>query len=242
MSPSRADLGARERLLARDELDALKRTIWWDADGQLLIVNGRARCRASARRARAHSGTMRVYYHAGSGGQARPPKSPQWRNLNPKTALTHRSPISTTPGLMSQSRALRDMDVQGHRSGHDHSAEIDIYPWLRRRTRRQGVLPRLQWWAYEYTLPPRSGCSSPALIPMQHRISAIARSPKSRRWAVRVAPCVRWMQWATTHCMPKYEPVWDALEETGWFMHVTRSGLRQLEAFRHTASSTPAPN
>src|SRR5215813_15453812 len=28
--------------LTRDELDALKRTIWWDADGRLLIVNGRA--------------------------------------------------------------------------------------------------------------------------------------------------------------------------------------------------------
>ena len=28
--------------LTRDDLDALKRTIWWDADGRLLIVNGRA--------------------------------------------------------------------------------------------------------------------------------------------------------------------------------------------------------
>jgi hypothetical protein len=28
--------------LTRDELEALKRTIWWDADGRLLIVNGRA--------------------------------------------------------------------------------------------------------------------------------------------------------------------------------------------------------
>ena len=28
--------------LTRDELDALKRTIWWDPDGRLLIVNGRA--------------------------------------------------------------------------------------------------------------------------------------------------------------------------------------------------------
>jgi hypothetical protein len=38
--------------LTRDELDALKRTIWWDADGRLLIVNGRAGW-DSARRARA---------------------------------------------------------------------------------------------------------------------------------------------------------------------------------------------
>src|SRR6516225_7282869 len=28
--------------LTRDELDALKQTIWWDADSRLLIVNGRA--------------------------------------------------------------------------------------------------------------------------------------------------------------------------------------------------------
>ena len=39
--------------LTRDELDALKRTIWWDADGRLLIVNGRAgdRARLAARAA-----------------------------------------------------------------------------------------------------------------------------------------------------------------------------------------------
>src|SRR6266705_5017282 len=28
--------------LTRDELDALKQTIWWDAESRLLIVNGRA--------------------------------------------------------------------------------------------------------------------------------------------------------------------------------------------------------
>jgi len=28
--------------LSHDELDALKRTIWWDANSRLLIVNGRA--------------------------------------------------------------------------------------------------------------------------------------------------------------------------------------------------------
>jgi hypothetical protein len=42
--------------LSRDELDALKRTIWWDAESRLLIVNGRAGPgSASARRARAAS-------------------------------------------------------------------------------------------------------------------------------------------------------------------------------------------
>src|ERR1700726_2444194 len=46
--------------LTRDELDALKRTIWWDADSRLLIVNGRAGIGLGSPRKGGIPGTMRV--------------------------------------------------------------------------------------------------------------------------------------------------------------------------------------
>ena len=53
--------------LTRDELDALKRTIWWDADGPLLIVNGRAGVGLGSPRKGGIPGTMRVITNAGPG-------------------------------------------------------------------------------------------------------------------------------------------------------------------------------
>jgi len=62
--------------LTRDELDALKRTIWWDADSRLLIVNGRAGVGLGSPRKGGIPGTMRVITNAGPGVkhdiQARP--------------------------------------------------------------------------------------------------------------------------------------------------------------------------
>ena len=46
--------------LTREELDALKRTIWWDPDGRLLIVNGRAGIGLGSPRRGGIPGTMRV--------------------------------------------------------------------------------------------------------------------------------------------------------------------------------------
>ena len=46
--------------LTRDELDALKRTIWWDTDSRLLIVNGRAGVGLGSPRKGGIPGTMPV--------------------------------------------------------------------------------------------------------------------------------------------------------------------------------------
>src|SRR5438552_3525157 len=53
--------------LTRDELDALKQTIWWDAESRLLIVNGRAGVGLGSPRKGGIPGTMRVITNAGPG-------------------------------------------------------------------------------------------------------------------------------------------------------------------------------
>jgi hypothetical protein len=70
--------------LTRDELDALKRTIWWDADGRLLIVNGRAGVGLGSPRKGGIPGTMRVITNAGSGGQNTTSKEPSMCATSPR--------------------------------------------------------------------------------------------------------------------------------------------------------------
>jgi cytochrome P450 len=74
--------------LTHVELHALQRTIWWDADGRLLIVNGRAGIGLGTPRKGGTPGTMRVITNAGPGVEHDIQRALNVRNLNPKTALT----------------------------------------------------------------------------------------------------------------------------------------------------------
>ena len=53
--------------LTRDEMDALRSTIWWDGESQQLIVNGRAGVGIGSSRRGGIPGTMRVISNAGPG-------------------------------------------------------------------------------------------------------------------------------------------------------------------------------
>src|SRR5260370_35406983 len=74
--------------LTRDELDALKRTIWWDADSRLLIVNGRAGIGLGSPRKGGIPGTNRGSTNAGPGAKPDIQRALNARNLNPTTTLT----------------------------------------------------------------------------------------------------------------------------------------------------------
>src|SRR5262249_60583377 len=74
--------------LTRDELDALKATIWWDAESRLLIVDGKAGVGIGSPRRGGIPGTMRVISNAGPGGKHDIQRALNVRNLDPKTAVT----------------------------------------------------------------------------------------------------------------------------------------------------------
>src|SRR5262249_57311542 len=73
--------------LTRDELDALKRTIWWDPDGRLLIVNGRAGIGLGSPRKGGIPGTMPGINNSGPGVKHGIQRPLNVRNLHPNTAL-----------------------------------------------------------------------------------------------------------------------------------------------------------
>src|SRR6266446_3972040 len=168
--------------LTRDELDALKRTIWWDADSRLLIVNGRAGVGLGSPRKGGIPGTMRVITNAGPGVKHDIQRALNVRNLNPKTALTQEQVAYLDhAGSYEPKPRLRDMDMMGIDQVMIIPTEIDIYPWLENALGAKAFCRAYNEWAYEYTLADPDRLFFAALIPMQ----------------------------------PKYEPVWDALEETG---------------------------
>ena len=194
--------------LTSDELDALKRTIWWDADGRLLIVNGRAGIGLGSPRRGGIPGTMRVITNAGPGVKHDIQRALNVRNLNPKTALTQAQVAYLDhAGSYEPKPRLRDMDVQGIDQVMIIPTEIDIYPWLEDALGAKACCRAYNEWAYEYTRENPDRLFFAALIPMQHPDYAVEEIRRVAALGCRVA-LVRPMDAMGNYPLqPKYEPV-----------------------------------
>jgi predicted TIM-barrel fold metal-dependent hydrolase len=202
--------------LTRDELDALKATIWWDAQSRLLIVNGRAGVGLGSPRRGGIPGTMRVISNAGPGVKHDIQRALNVRNLDPKTALTQEHVAYLDhAGSYEPKPRLRDMDVQGIDQVMIIPTEIDIYPWLENALGAKAFCRAYNEWAYEYSRADPDRLFFAALLPMQHPDYAAEEVRRVAAQGCRVA-LVRPMDALGNYPLqPKYEPVWDALEETG---------------------------
>jgi predicted TIM-barrel fold metal-dependent hydrolase len=219
--------------LTRDELDALKRTIWWDAEGRLLVVNGRAGIGLGSPRQGGIPGTMRVITNAGPGVKHDIQRALNVRNLDPKRALDEAQVAYLDhAGSYEPKPRLRDMDIQGIDQVMIIPTEIDIYPWLEDALGAKAFCRAYNEWAYEYTRENPDRLFFAALIPMQHPDYAVAEIRRVAALGCRVA-LVRPMDAMGNYPLqPKYEPVWDALEETDMVY-----GMHPFPAF---ASSKPS--
>jgi predicted TIM-barrel fold metal-dependent hydrolase len=202
--------------LTRDELAALKATIWWDPDSRLLIVNGRATIGLGSPRRGGIPGMMRIITNAGPGVTHDIQRALNVRNLNPKTALTQEQVAYLDhAGSYEPKPRLRDMDVQGIDQVMICPTEIDIYPWLEDALGAKAFCHAYNEWAYEYTREDPERLFFAALIPMQHPGHAVEEIRRVAAQGCRVA-LVRPMDAMGNYPLqPKYDPVWDALEEAG---------------------------
>jgi len=202
--------------LTRDELDALKQTIWWDADSRLLIVNGRAGIGLGSPRTGGIPGTMRVITNAGPGVKHDIQRALNVRNLDSKTAMTQdQVAYLDHAGSYEPKPRLKDMDVQGIDQVMIIPTEIDIYPWLENALGAKAFCRAYNEWAYEYTLADPERLYFAALIPMQHPDYAVAEVRRVAALGCRVALVRPMDAFGNYPLQPKYESVWDALEETG---------------------------
>lgn len=202
--------------LTRDELDALKATIWWDAETKQLIVNGRAGAGIGCQSRGGIPGTMRVITNAGPGVKHNIQRALNVRNLNPETALTQEQVAYLDhPGSYEPEPRLRDMDVQGIDQVMIIPTDIDTYPWLQNALGAKAFCKAYNEWAYEYTLADPERLFFAAMLPMQNPRYAADEVYRVAEKGCRVA-LVRPMDAMGDYPLqPKYEPVWQAMADTG---------------------------
>ena len=202
--------------LTRDELDALKATIWWDAETKQLIVNGRAGAGIGSQSRGGIPGTMRVITNAGPGVKHNIQRALNVRNLNPGTALTQEQVAYLDhPGSYEPEPRLRDMDVQGIDQVMIIPTDIDTYPWLQNALAAKAFCKAYNEWAYEYTLADPERLYFAAMLPMQNPRYAADEVYRVAEKGCRVA-LVRPMDAMGDYPLqPKYEPVWQAMADTG---------------------------
>ena len=202
--------------LTRDELAALKATIWWDAETQQLIVNGRAGAGIGSQSRGGIPGTMRVITNAGPGVKHDIQRALNVRNLNPETALTQEQVAYLDhSGSYEPEPRLRDMDVQGIDQVMIIPTDIDTYPWLQNALGAKAFCKAYNEWAYEYTLADPQRLFFAAMLPMQNPKYAADEVYRVAEQGCRVA-LVRPMDALGNYPLqPKYEPVWQAMADTG---------------------------
>src|SRR6202047_1291151 len=202
--------------LTRDELDALKRTIVWDADGRLLIVNGRAGVGLGSPRKGGIPGTMRVITNAGPGVKHDIQRALNVRNLNPETALTQKQVAYLDhAGSYEPKPRLRDMDIQGIDQVMIIPTDIDTYPWLQNSLGAKAMCKAYNDWAYEYCQEDPERLYFAALLPMQNVRYAVEELYRVAGRGCRVGLIRPIDAMGNYPIQPKYEPLWNAMEETG---------------------------
>ena len=202
--------------LTREDLAAMRETIWWDDETQQLIVHGKAGVGIGAPRRGGIPGTMRVISNAGPGVKHDIQRALNVRNLNPKTALTQEQVAYLDfDGSYEPHARLKDMDVQGIDQVMIIPTDIDTYPWLLNAVGARAFCRSYNEWAYEFTRANPERLFFAALLPMQNPEFARREVYRVAELGCRVALVRPIDAMGNYPLQPKYDPVWKAMEETG---------------------------
>jgi len=204
--------------LTRDELEALKTTCWWEPETNQLLVNGKSGLGHgdSSVPNGGTAGSIRATTIAGPGVRHDIQRAFHVRNLNPETALTkEQSAYLNHAGSYEPKPRLLDMDVQGIDQVMIIPTNIDTYPWLQNAFGARAFCKAYNEWAYEYTRENPERLYSAALLPMQDVRFAVEEAYRVAAKGCRVALIRPMDAMGNYPLQPKYQPLWNALEETG---------------------------
>ena len=202
--------------LSSEELEALRSTIWFDAETQQLIVNGQAGAGIGAQRIGGMPGLVNVLSLAGPGLKHDIQRALNVRNLDPTTALTaEQADYLDHKGAYDPKARLRDMDVQGIDQVMIIPSDIDTYPWLRNAVGAKAMCKAYNEWAYEYCQEDPERIYFAALLPMQDPTYATQELYRVAAKGCRVALIRPMDALGNFPLQPKYDPLWRAMEETG---------------------------
>jgi predicted TIM-barrel fold metal-dependent hydrolase len=202
--------------LTRDELDALKDTIWYDAETKQLIVNGKAGAGIGSQRVGGAPGMLNVLSLAGPGLKHDIQRTLNVRNLNPATATNNeQADYLDHKGSYEPKPRLRDMDIQGIDQVMIIPTDIDTYPWLQNALGAKAMCKAYNDWAYDYCQENPQRLYFAALLPMQDPRFAVQEVYRVAEKGCRVGLIRPIDAMGNYPIQPKYERVWRTMEETG---------------------------
>ena len=202
--------------LTKDELEALKSTMWFDQETKQLIVNGHAGAGIGSQRIGGTPGVVNVLTSAGPGFKHDIQRALNVRNLNRKTALTKEQvDYVDHKGSYEPKARLRDMDVQGIDQVMIIPTDIDTYPWLQNAVGAKAVCKAYNEWAYEYCQEDPERIYFAAMLPMQDPVFATQELYRVAAKGCRVALVRPIDAMGNYPIQPKYDSLWRAMEETG---------------------------
>jgi predicted TIM-barrel fold metal-dependent hydrolase len=202
--------------LTKDELEALKTTMWFDAETKQLVVNGHAGAGIGSQRIGGTPGVVNILTSAGPGLKHNIQRALNVRNLNPKTALTkEQADYIDHKGSYEPKARLRDMDIQGIDQVMIIPTDIDTYPWLQNAVGAKALCKAYNEWAHEYCQADPERLYFAAMLPMQDPTFATQELYRVAAKGCRVGLVRPIDAMGNYPIQPKYEPLWRAMEETG---------------------------
>ena len=202
--------------LTHDEYEALKRSIWFDAESKQLVVNGVANSGLGSQRIHGAPGMVNVLSLAGPGLKHDIQRAINVRNLNPKTALTaEQADYLDHKGAYEPKARLKDMDVQGIDQVMIIPSDIDTYPWIQNALGARAMCKAYNDWAHEYCQENPDRLFFAALLPMQDPKLAEDEIYRVANKGCRVGLVRPIDAMGNYPIQPKYARVWHAMEETG---------------------------
>ena len=203
--------------LPKDELDALKNTMWYDPATNQMLVNGVTDVSNFYPVPDVGPGKIDIVRLAGPGMKHDIQRAINVRNVNPETAITaEQSRYLAHDGAGEPGPRLRDMDVQGIDQVMIIPSDIDTYPWLQNALGAKSHVQSLQRLGLQ--LHPRR--PRPPLLrrPATHAKPQVRRRrtiPRRRDGLPRRPHTPYGRPKATTPSSPNTNPLWNALEDTG---------------------------
>ncbi|MGH7986129.1 MAG: amidohydrolase family protein [Candidatus Binataceae bacterium] len=202
--------------LTRDELQALKSSIWFEAESKRLIVNGYADTGLGSQNIGGNAGMVNVLSLAGPGLKHDIQRALNVRNLKRDTALTkEQAAYLDHRGSYEPKPRLQDMDVQGIDQVMIIPTDIDTYPWIQNAVGARAMCKAYNEWAYEYCQENPQRLYFAALLPMQDPKFAEQEVYRVAAKGCRVGLIRPIDAMGNYPIQPKYSPVWRAMEETG---------------------------
>jgi predicted TIM-barrel fold metal-dependent hydrolase len=202
--------------LEPDEFEALKTSIWYDAETRQLIVNGRAGAGIGAQRVGGTPGMVNVLSLAGPGLKHDIQRAINVRNLSPATAISaEQAEYLDHKGAYDPKARLRDMDAQGIDQVMIIPSDIDTYPWIQSAVGAKAMCKAYNEWAWDYCQENPERIFFAALLPMQDPTYAIQELHRGADKGCRLALVRPIDAMGNYPIQPKYDRLWRAMEDRG---------------------------